>query len=359
MHDITYLDNSEALEKAAHEWKNTKELGVDLECENNLRYYGSFISLIQLSSKEKNWIVDVLRIKEPKALIEVLEDTQIQKIFHDLSFDLRILRDELNCRPKNVYDTQLAAVFLGRKDLGLDHLLRDDLNVLNEHNFQMADWTKRPLPQDMLEYAACDTVNLIELRDVLNQKLREAGRLEWVMEELCEQEKKDWVFEKKTFMDFVGAGHMTDSERSILKAIFDLREELAQETNRPPYYIMRNKMIAELVKSPPRSPEDWRKLPSVHPIVKRKAEEFHNLVTEAKKKRIPARKTERTYLTPKQADILRILGELRDAESVKLGLTKHLILSKDQMQDIAEHRNLNSLRPWQKKLYSHRIQPHL
>ena len=129
MVSFTYVDTYEGLTEAAAAWKQASELAVDLECENNLHHYGTYISLMQISTKNKNWVVDVLRLGDIKPLLEVLENPAILKIFHDVSFDFRILQDQLSCHPWTVFDTQIAALFLGKEHLGLGDLLKEYFNV--------------------------------------------------------------------------------------------------------------------------------------------------------------------------------------------------------------------------------------
>ena len=112
MDSFVYVDTPDSLSKAAVVWKQASALAVDLECENNLHHYGAYISLIQISTLNENWIVDVLTLRKIKPLLEILEDPSIQKIFHDVSFDFRILQDQFSCHPRNLFYTQISPLFL-------------------------------------------------------------------------------------------------------------------------------------------------------------------------------------------------------------------------------------------------------
>ncbi|MBN2250828.1 MAG: HRDC domain-containing protein [Candidatus Altiarchaeota archaeon] len=355
MHEYTYIDSMEALEEAACEWKKEEKLGIDLECENNLHCYGTFISLIQVSSRKKNWVLDVLRMKDIKPALEMLEDPGIEKIFHDSSFDLRILAREFGCRPRNIFDTQIAALFLGKVKIGLDHLIAEFLTVSCEANFQKADWTRRPLPEDMLSYAVCDTHYLPKLRDILCRELERKGRLAWVLEELALLEEKEVTYTEPTYINLKGVKSLTGRERSVLKALFNLRERMAKKANKPPYYIIGNRRLMELVKDHPRSLEGWSNVRGTHPIVRRNARLFLEDVKEAAKKEITIPHKKRLHYTPKQNEHLCALGELRDKVSEESGLPKHLVLCREQMQDIALTGSLDSLKRWQKEFLGERI----
>ena len=81
---FTLIDAPEELHKASELWKKEPLLGIDLECENGLHHYGTYLSTIQISSRDKHWIVDVLTLKDVQPVVEMLENPNIQKIFHDV-----------------------------------------------------------------------------------------------------------------------------------------------------------------------------------------------------------------------------------------------------------------------------------
>jgi len=350
--DHIYVDSPEALDEAYRQWAACSCLGVDLECENNLHYYGTYISIIQVSSEQHNWVVDVLRLQQIEPVLSMLEDPQIQKIFHDASFDLMILYHQFRCRPKNIFDTQIASHFLGKMSVGLDALLQEYFKVAKDGRFQMIDWTRRPLTHAMLEYAVGDTLYLIKLRDILAEELKKKSRLHWVMEEFAVVEEKGLVYEERTFMDFPGSAFFTDRQRSVLKHLFDLRRKMAKEANKPPYFVISTKRLTELVRNPPKSTEDWKNIGGVHPVVKRNARLFYDAVQEGLKGEIKRPPLKRVHYTPKQAERLKMLSELREDAAKKLQVPKHLLLSKEQMQDIAVTGTLKSLRKWQKEVFS-------
>ena len=84
---FTYIDTREKLEKAAKEWYSSPDLGLDLECENNLHHYGSYLSIFQISTRDRNWILDVLKLGTGNLgpFLDVLNNRKIQKIFHGVS----------------------------------------------------------------------------------------------------------------------------------------------------------------------------------------------------------------------------------------------------------------------------------
>lgn len=352
MEDFTYIDSHTALNAAWDEWGGADVLGIDTECENNLHYFGTFISIIQVSSKDHNWVVDVLKLQQIDPVLSMLEDAGIVKIFHDASFDLMILYHQFRCRPVNIFDTQVASQFLGKKELGLGALLEEHFGASKENHFQMIDWTRRPLSKEMLSYAVGDTKYLIELREILSNELEKKNRMHWVEEEFRAIEEKGLVYEEKSFMEFPGNALFTDTQRSVLKHLFELRKNMAKKANKPAYYIISTKRLTGLVKSPPKSIEEWMKVEGVHPIVRNNARLFYDEVQEAVKCGIKRPEVHKVHYTPKQSERLKELSELREKAAAELDIPKHLLLSKEQMQEIALSGHLGCLRNWQKELFS-------
>ncbi len=345
-----YITNEQQLKEACNIWKKSKVIAVDLECENNLHHCGTYIALIQISTKTDNWIIDVIRLKKLDPLLKIFENKNIQKIFHDVSFDLRVLYHQFKVQPKNIFDTQIAALLIGKTEVGLGSLLQSYIGLKKESKFQMADWTKRPLSEEMLEYAVKDTLFLIEIRDKLIKELREKKRLIWAEQEFNDIERKKWTYKEGTFKDLRGLHALSSKERAILKRLYDLRQKMAKKVDRPVHFIMNTKRMVSLASEPPRSVIDWRKLRGVHPVVNAQAKWFFEQVQKGKKENYHLAQPQKKKYSEKQKSKLDVLTGVRDKLGNKFHLQKHLILSKDQMQDIVLTGGMASLRKWQKEL---------
>jgi len=347
--DFTLIETDSALNQAYEHWKTASELAIDLECENNLHHYGVYITLIQIFDGKKHWILDMLRLKEVKKLVEIFENPLIQKIIHDVSFDLRILGTQLHCHPKNIFDTQMAAMLLGKKEIGLAALLKQYFSVQKQEKFQMADWTKRPLSADMLTYALGDVTYLIKLRDILMQELGEKGRLSWAEQEFEFIEQKEWKYEEGSFFDIKGIRHITDTQRSILKRLFLLREQLAKKVDRPVHFVISTKKLVEFACNPP----DWKKLQGVHPTVRNQAQLFFDAVEKGKKELLSLPAITKKRYAPQQRDQFDKLTEKRDKIAEGLSMPKHLIANQDQLREIVLTGKFDGLREWQRELLNH------
>ncbi len=327
-----------------------KTIAIDIECENNLHHYGSYISIIQISTKNKNYVVDVIELKEIMPLKKILENNNIQKIFHDVSFDLRILNFEFQIKPKNLFDTQIAALLIGERNVGLGSLLEKFFNVKKESKFQMADWTVRPINPEMMSYAVKDTAYLIQLKDLIETEIKKLGREEWLKEELEHLDEKDYEYRELVFEDMKGITKLTAKEKIFAQKIYDAREIIAKRTNKPIHRIMPNRRIIELAQNPPQEHDGWKKIKGVHPALKAKLETIYYQSKKITPMQTNTIKKDLKKYTEKQKEELQELENIRVKLGEKFNIEPYLIMTKDQVHDIVRNKNYESLRNWQKKL---------
>jgi ribonuclease D len=344
MINFELIETDETLNNLVVKLSNLKSLAVDIECENNLHHYGAYITLMQLSNRQNNWVVDVLKIKNIEPLLTIFRNQEIQKVFHDVSFDLRIIKTQWNCQVVNIFDTQLAASFTGREKVGLASLLEEFFKIKKDKKYQRFNWTRRPLPESMLSYAVKDSAYLLPLQDKLRMELEKLGRFDWVVEECQNLELQDWNYHEQTYLDVSGVKSLTPQQRSIFHALFDQRKEFAELVDKPPFMIYGNKQMLAFSKNPP---SDWVLVKGVHPIVVQKADKMHELVSFAcvKGEQLPEKKKNR--LSSQQFEWSKELLLLRNKIAQQLGIKGHLLLNNDQIRDISVTQSLDQLRSWQ------------
>ncbi|HEY9523012.1 MAG TPA: ribonuclease D, partial [Thermopolyspora sp.] len=157
-------------------------VAVDAERASGYRYSGRAY-LVQLRrAGAGTTLIDPVACSGLSALDTALADAEI--VLHAASQDLPCLA-ELDFRPRSLFDTELAGRLLGYERVGLGTMVENVLGFRLEKGHSAADWSTRPLPEDWLRYAALDVELLIELRDVLHEELRAAGKLEWAHEEFA------------------------------------------------------------------------------------------------------------------------------------------------------------------------------
>ncbi len=233
-------------------------LALDTEA-SSFHRYRERLCLVQLSTRDRTWLVDPLAVPDLTPLREMLAEKHMQVVIHDADYDLRMLARHHSIRVSNVFDTLVAAELVNEPEIGLAALLGKYQGLSIDKKFQKADWSKRPLPSDMLDYAAGDTSHLIALRDILEGKLREKGRWEWAEEEfelLTDAPFNLTANEEPAFIRMKGAKTLKPHELAILREVHGWRDGVAEKMDRAPFMVVGNDLILDLATSPPTNSKD-------------------------------------------------------------------------------------------------------
>jgi ribonuclease D len=225
-------------------------VGVDVERADADRYFRR-AALVQVGVEGCCVLLDAVAIDELPGLDRFLEGRLA--VLHAVENDLEPLAAK-GVRPANLADTAVAAALLGLPT-GLGALLREVLDVElteDKERFQRADWSARPLPDDMVAYAAGDVVHLPSLWHELARRLEEAGRRSWYDQELAwtvarvGDDTRDWTRVK-------GAARLSPDQRAVLRAVWEERERLAREHDLAPNRLLHDDVLRDLAVDPPRT----------------------------------------------------------------------------------------------------------
>ncbi|MFA5316653.1 MAG: ribonuclease D, partial [Dehalococcoidales bacterium] len=181
---IEIISQPAQLGAAVRELIGSHTIALDTES-NSFHHYPEQLCLVQIASRHKIYIIDTISLSDITPLREVLSDISIEKVVHAADYDIRSLDRHCGLHIHNLFDTSIAASFTGITQLGLAAITKDLLGITinKSKRLQRADWGRRPLSAEALEYAATDVRHLIALREVLDQRLRTLGRAAWVAEE--------------------------------------------------------------------------------------------------------------------------------------------------------------------------------
>ena len=263
--NVHHIANSRAASWLAARLASREPIGLDCEAAGFHRY-SDRLCLVQLSTPEDTWTIDVLGFDARSVLRPPLEDPGREVLMHGASFDLRLLSRDLGIRVRGLFDTQVAAAFLGEKALGLAALLKRFLGVHLGKKFQRADWAMRPLPAAMLEYAAGDTRHLHALAEILRARLEEKERLAWASEECRRLERAEWKDETPD-PDPAGslrkARDLTPRALERLRALWSWRDEIARRRDRALFRVASDDVLIRLAESPPPSLEELSRRPGL------------------------------------------------------------------------------------------------
>ena len=247
-----YIDSAEAATRFLASIAGARALALDTEGASFHRYVDR-IYLLQLSTERQHAIIDPLRVESPAGLGSLLESREVEVVFHDADYDLRLLHQDYGWRVTNIFDTRVAAQLLGIKAFGLAALLESFFGVRLDKKHQRADWSMRPLPVDMLDYAAQDTMHLLALRQRLYDALDRKGRLHWAQEEFERLEGTQWDVggEDDSFLRIKGSRDITRRELAILRELVAWRDSVAKELDRSTFRVAGNDVLLAIAREAP------------------------------------------------------------------------------------------------------------
>jgi len=243
-----------ALERLAQKLRAESSIAVDLEADS-LHSYRDKVCLLQISTPTETVLVDPLALADLSPLGPVLADPGIRKIFHAADYDIRCLHRDFGFEIRGLFDTMLASQLLGEERVGLADMLQKYLEVSLDKRYQRADWSKRPLEPGMIHYAAEDTRHLHRLSALLEQRLRDAGRLDWAKEEfaLLEQVRHNEQAPGPMFLRFKGAAGLGRRQLAALELLLQWRDGEACRRDRPPFKVLNNATLLGLVQAAPQT----------------------------------------------------------------------------------------------------------
>ncbi|KAI4202549.1 MAG: hypothetical protein LQ350_002492 [Teloschistes chrysophthalmus] len=299
----TWVDTPEAVQDMLQHLKAAKEIAVDLE-HHDLHSYVGLVSLMQISTREKDWIVDTLVPwrEDLQVLNEVFTDPRIIKVLHGSNYDIVWLQRDLGLYVVSLFDTYHASKLLGYPRHGLAHLLQRFTDYLPDKRYQMADWRMRPLPQQMFDYARSDTHFLLFIYDSMrNELLKKSdmtvanGNLVNSVHDLSKAEALQRY--ERNFYD-LGAGYGANGWNSLLKntpgtftreqfavyrAIHQWRDAVARIEDESINHILSNQALATIAREMPTEPSALlRHARPSHSVVKNSISSLSNIIAKAR-----------------------------------------------------------------------------
>jgi ribonuclease D len=244
-----------------------EKLALDLESNGYFRY-PERICLLQIALPGQIYFIDPLTVRDLSALGSALVNPSCLKVMHACDNDLRVLDRDYGFRVRSIYDTAVAARFLGLERLGLSTVVETLLGIElpKTKALQRQDWTLRPLSPSSLAYAAGDVASLFDLHDELDRRLQMLGRSEWVREE-CERLESirrapdlapaEWIW------TMTGSRALTDRERAVLLELTLWRDRLCRQLDRVPFRVIGDEVLLELARDPNQNLNEMKALRAI------------------------------------------------------------------------------------------------
>jgi ribonuclease D len=265
-HRMKWIDRQDTLDHALERVGAHAQIAVDTEADS-LHSYFDKVGLIQISLPDEDLIVDPLVRVDLTRFGRILGDPAITKVFHGGDYDLRILHRDFGFTVRNLIDTSICAQLLGYEAFGLAALLDRHFGVKLNKVHQRADWSMRPLSQDMLQYASMDTHYLVALAAKVKEELTALGRWEWALEEFARLEnvrhREASEDDPEPWRKVKNIGNLDRRALAIIRGIYEWRDALARKADRPPFKVLGSDTMIEIAKEKPVTYRDLAQLKSV------------------------------------------------------------------------------------------------
>lgn len=317
------------------------ELALDTEADNLYRYRTK-VCLLQILVDGEIYLVDMLAGLPLDELWPRLASKHL--VMHGSDYDLRLLRELCAFRPTSLFDTMFAAQLLNIPRFGLAALLEQHFGVKLDKDHQKANWSKRPLTQDLLDYAALDVHHLPALRDQLTAALTKLGRIDWL------DQKCRWQIEvagegfsgaDENSWRVGGSEKLSGRGLAVLHSIWRWREFWAEKLDTPPFKVTGNEMLMKVARAADEGLSDAEAL-KVH-LGRRHDRLFPSLIEAVRNglatdpRTLPRRERRRDFapLTPDELARQDRLKAERDRIAQSLNLDPTLIATRSQLVQIA------------------------
>jgi ribonuclease D len=246
-------------------------IAIDTEADSLYSYFEK-VCLIQISIPDhethpaahvpngalpmRDYILDTLTFKQIEPLGELFADPAVELVFHAAEYDILSMKRDFGFTFENIFDTMVAARILGWKHVGLGSILEQQFGVKLDKRFQRADWGKRPLAPELIEYARDDTHHLLRLYEIQRAALEREGRLAEARAEFVKLTRVAWnerEFDPTRYGTLEGARELDPTALGALRELYALRETIARKEDRPPFKVMANTTLVRVARAQPRT----------------------------------------------------------------------------------------------------------
>lgn len=295
-----YVDTHDALLALVARIRQVPVLALDTEFIGEHSYYPR-LALIQLADAETIWLIDPVALPDLRPLGEALSNPDMTVVLHDGETDLGIMTRACGASLPNLFDSQIAAAFVGLPEhVGLHLLVKHVTGRTLAKGQQVTNWLHRPLSAKQLAYAADDVRYLVRVYHWLMERLKQSGRLAWVEEEVARARTR-WtrpVDLEERFSRLFAGGRMTRRKHDAIMGLLAWREQTAIARDIPRRHVLPDEAVSSLAETLPQSLAELRGQRMVSDrALKRYGDELVALCTELAthpETRLPSPSAERT-----------------------------------------------------------------
>ena len=233
------------------------------------------LCLVQAATPDECVAIDPIVLDDLTPLADLMADRGVLKVFHACSQDMEVIYHALGVLPAPIFDTQVAAAFLGeRMQISYNGLVHAFCGVTLPKSESLTDWSRRPLTDKQVEYALDDVRYLIDAYAHIRGRLEELGRTWWVADEMRPlADLAHYVVEpRQAYKRVKRINSCTRRQLGIARELAAWRERRAERQDIPRKWIMSDETLLALVKRSPRDACDFRRVRGTEQLSERDVE---------------------------------------------------------------------------------------
>ena len=359
--DRVYIRDFEALSQFCERAAHSRVVAVDTEFIRERTYYPK-LCLVQVATADEAVAIDPLLIDDLTPLRKIMLDSRVTKVFHACTQDLEVLLNAFGAVPAPVFDTQLAAAFLGqRQQLGYGALVEAYCGVRLAKAESLTDWARRPLDVEQLRYAEDDVRYLPGIYDQMLEQLSRLDRLSWLGPEMdaltdAARVQRD---PNEAYLHLKRSSSLTRRQLAVAREACAWRERTAARRNIPRKWVVTDEVLVESCRRVPRTVEALRRIRGTESLGERDALALVEAIERG------ADSDPATYPQVQHRDrpsaemesVLDLMYAMLRIVSDKSGIAPQLIASRDDLHDLALGRPKARLaRGWRHELAGRSLQ---
>jgi ribonuclease D len=271
---------------------------------------------------------------DARPLASVLADPDVEVVVHAGRQDVAILRRAWQTEVTNVFDTQVAAGFLGYGNQeGYESLVRKVLKVPLRGSEGFTRWDRRPLTAQQLEYAADDARLLLALGEELERRLEQRGRLEWAreecraLEEMSDEREVERVYERLPRL-----ARLSETGRAVARELVEWREGIARKMDRPTGYVLPDQALIEIARRTPKDRSGLEHIRGLPPqTLHRRGDRLLEAIEHGRRRPPPPPPPEPPPREPADAPLVSLAQALVRHRSMESGVAVELIATQSEL----------------------------
>lgn len=344
-----YISTYEELDSFCRRAGEVPAVAIDTEFLREKTYHAK-LCLVQVATHDECAVIDPMAIEDLSPLSDLLVRPETVKVFHACSQDMEVLYHTLGVLPTPIFDTQIAAAFLGeRVQISYNGLVHAFCGVTLPKSESLTDWSCRPLTERQIEYALDDVRYLIEAYAVIEQRLSKLGRMGWVEDEMRPlKNAAHYVVEpRQAYKRVKRINACTRRQLAIARELAAWRERRAIQNDVPRKWIISDEVLVALVKRAPRDAGDFRRVRGTEQLSDRDVEAALAAIANGARcpvANMPTPGHARHAPSPEAESVCDLLYALLRLVSDRSGVATAFIASRDELLDYIEQPARSRLR---------------